>query len=735
MKHPHFGLEKGGLGGPRYCAKHRTQDMVDVKHPRCHTRGCAELRMVDADGNRAQRCAMHEAQMGKRRRGRKARPTSSPAFSSGDSATEDKGVSNPENEAPSMPGSLITTVVRTVGSVGGRALTSPSLLQGRGCRKRKPSDPDKVLMHNSKRLSRQRVIRSRRLQNASSDAKLEDVGDNEPYANSITPGNNDLDDTMTTQGEEPVPVEVGGTFRLPKGLIEEDDLDNSLVGYGNDLCEDRLLLNLLENTMFHDEEAHEAKSGSDDGLRALQIPDATASMGGVTPQVGSAPLPHEKLSLSTTCRSQALVDQALPWGTEDMEGHVITSSHVAPPDNKADRMEVEMERGQGWNKPFFLGDNSSPGVVSLLQNEAFPVGGEVQDEGRVPVATTVAAAVTTSATASGVPISETGLLTSGACRSHLMMSLAQQQQLLLLSQLQQFDASNVAHQSPSCSTLGSPSSQQLGSTGELNISTEDMAAVMVAAMSSPMGTGSLVTALPSPTYLDPTSICASFVKSHQGNIAVGGSHMLAGTNGKCSGVAGGLIGSEGSSLNCEEQEQRQHRLYHGPLPSLSTLSLGPGEGHQGSGTWGPSERAGMFAFPLSGPASSSTSQTLSSSQSQPSPLEADMSTYAFGSGNRKGNASVLDSPASSAFGTGTVSPMPGSGLMATVSQSILPEVRSVPAMAGGAGNVSDQQLFSSSGSAQEFESLSTTPLESGLFMQSDTAAATAASAASSLRWG
>ncbi|CAM9629811.1 unnamed protein product [Discosporangium mesarthrocarpum] len=171
-KRSHYGVprEVDPRSNPKYCSGHKQPGVTPGVMLSCAwwTRmatepgdvNCTKLRWGRGGGGGGEHAQLHSTS------------------TSAESATENKGVNNPEKEAPSMPGSLITAVVRTVVLVGGRALTSPSLLQGRGCRKHKSSDPDKVLMCNSQRLSSQRLIQSRKIQDASSDAKLED-GDNE----------------------------------------------------------------------------------------------------------------------------------------------------------------------------------------------------------------------------------------------------------------------------------------------------------------------------------------------------------------------------------------------------------------------------------------------------------------------------------------------------------------------------------------------------------------------------
>lgn len=60
-KHPHFGFIEGG---PRFCAQHRADGMVDVKHRRCAVKGCRRDRIQIVAGcrKRGKFCELHTAE-------------------------------------------------------------------------------------------------------------------------------------------------------------------------------------------------------------------------------------------------------------------------------------------------------------------------------------------------------------------------------------------------------------------------------------------------------------------------------------------------------------------------------------------------------------------------------------------------------------------------------------------------------------------------------------------------
>lgn len=60
-KHPHFGFADGG---PRYCAQHRAEGMVDVKHRRCAVKGCRRdrLQLTGGPRKRGKFCEVHCAE-------------------------------------------------------------------------------------------------------------------------------------------------------------------------------------------------------------------------------------------------------------------------------------------------------------------------------------------------------------------------------------------------------------------------------------------------------------------------------------------------------------------------------------------------------------------------------------------------------------------------------------------------------------------------------------------------
>lgn len=60
-KHPHFGFIEGG---PRFCAQHRADGMVDVKHRRCAVKGCRRDRIQIIAGcrKRGKFCELHTAE-------------------------------------------------------------------------------------------------------------------------------------------------------------------------------------------------------------------------------------------------------------------------------------------------------------------------------------------------------------------------------------------------------------------------------------------------------------------------------------------------------------------------------------------------------------------------------------------------------------------------------------------------------------------------------------------------
>lgn len=57
-KHPHFGHIEGG---PRYCAQHRAEGMVDVKHRRCAVKSCRKDRVLipGSTSKRGKFCEVH----------------------------------------------------------------------------------------------------------------------------------------------------------------------------------------------------------------------------------------------------------------------------------------------------------------------------------------------------------------------------------------------------------------------------------------------------------------------------------------------------------------------------------------------------------------------------------------------------------------------------------------------------------------------------------------------------